>query len=1478
MKALKKIKRGVSPRRKKDDHEHENLGFQFEPELRERFEEYEDEEKEGKNEDEDEDRNEQDERDEQELLQKRNRTEQRSDSIFCIQVVYSINCVQVVYSKVCVQVGDTKKYTSVKESTNCPYYNEYFVFDFHMAPVMLFDKIITLTVMSDRKFLRQGTCIGHFKLDVRTVHDAQDHQFYHKWALLTDPDDTTGGPKGYLKCDISIITKGDAVKIPTKSERDEDDIEGNLLLPVGVRSERQRAKFIIRIYRADGLPRMNSSLVANLKHAFGAPPRDLVDPYVQVSFAGLSGRTSVKKNTYSPVWNEQIVFTEMFPPLCQRIKIQLRESDTVGDTVIATHFIDLSTISNDKDKGFLPTFGPGFINLYGSTRDYSLIDENSTLNDGIGEGVAYRGRLLIAIKTEISDSIDTAPSEVEVEPTHTINEESSDYLRQFEAVYNRREEFFLFSTILEATIIDKRLVDKSIWFEISMGNAGNALDGEIIPGRVDDLDTNHHDDEREDVLRATWNSTTPPTRALSHDRLYYFLPFWDEKPSLYVRTALPDHRRRMYISNVIGKIADKLEENLHEVHLSIDAEHDSAEYKLKDAFDQLYQGCNGFLSLCKTPNTGVSSTGKTRLDKERIALCQSELETIGGQARQWKLGVKKGTIKEKYKGALGFLDRLKKLVEDPQHSLPDVFIWMISGNRRVAYQRIPARNILYSLLDEEKGADCGTVQNLFLRVNPHSSSWKKTSLSSFSPGLDPSTWLAGRRGSGSGGWVIQAKIQIYLWLGLLKHKKCYPSGLPPGFHLTNEILNAEKPALLPPLYIQYSEKHYFQMRANVYQARSLIGSDNSGLSDPFARIIIGEHCRSTQVIDETLSPTWDELLLFPEILVYGRREDIKQNPPQVIIEIYDQDKVGKAEFLGRSIAKPHIHLAEEVEYRPPNLEWCQILRGTEEAGELLAAFELFEISDATNMLPSLPQPKDGPGQATQTGQDMGPILPVPPEIRPTLVKYRFEVLFWGLRDLKRVQFLAVDKPRVDVECGGHVIQSSLILNAKKNPNFSMMVKHIDIELPEQELYCPPLTIRVVDCRSFGRFTLVGTHTSNSIHKFLFTPTPKRPSIDKSQLSIRTQYRDFNLLNGQQNGQSNFNNELLSPMESVNPRENHTILDYGTYLQSTPLSPKKDGGDHSGDIQDEDEESMDWWTKYFASIDSLIEEGKAKHYGEGLAETKLTEEHEDKAKKKSSISALKHVADVAKTWGKFSPRHQTRPEKSKVALLKVFPNELETQSEYEGFSEWLQTFDLYRGKKSEEELEEENRVVGKFKGSIKIYKLPIPRDVFDNALMGGDPQTGFFQGLPSNEPIRVLVRVYIVKAKDLHPMDINGKADPYLVLQLGSKRVSDKENYISKQLNPVFGKCFEIEASFPQDSMLSVQLYDWDLLGSDDLIGETRLDLENRFYSRHRATCGLATKYDPCGYNKWRDPMKPSQILTKLCKEGKIDGPHFSYNR
>ena len=63
----------------------------------------------------------------------------------------------------------------------------------------------------------------------------------------------------------------------------------------------------------------------------------------------------MRKNTSCPVWNEQVVFTEMFPPLCQRVKIQIRDNDAVNDTVIGTHFLDLTTISNDGEKGAFGT-------------------------------------------------------------------------------------------------------------------------------------------------------------------------------------------------------------------------------------------------------------------------------------------------------------------------------------------------------------------------------------------------------------------------------------------------------------------------------------------------------------------------------------------------------------------------------------------------------------------------------------------------------------------------------------------------------------------------------------------------------------------------------------------------------------------------------------------------------------------------------------------------------------------------------------------------------------------------------------------------------------------------------------------------------------------------------------------------------------------------------------------------------------------
>lgn len=66
----------------------------------------------------------------------------------------------------------------------------------------------------------------------------------------------------------------------------EISFQRNLLLPEGVPAERQWARYYLKIYRAEGLPRMNTSIMANVKKAFIGENKDLVDPYVQVQFAG----------------------------------------------------------------------------------------------------------------------------------------------------------------------------------------------------------------------------------------------------------------------------------------------------------------------------------------------------------------------------------------------------------------------------------------------------------------------------------------------------------------------------------------------------------------------------------------------------------------------------------------------------------------------------------------------------------------------------------------------------------------------------------------------------------------------------------------------------------------------------------------------------------------------------------------------------------------------------------------------------------------------------------------------------------------------------------------------------------------------------------------------------------------------------------------------------------------------------------------
>ncbi|XP_063079434.1 otoferlin [Engraulis encrasicolus] len=1418
---------------------------------------------------------------------------------------------------VCVEIGDDKKYTSMKESTNCPYYNEYFVFDFHVPPDVMFDKILKISVIHSKNLLRSGTLVGTFKMDVGTVYSQPDHQFYHKWAMLSDPDDITAGCKGYVKCDIAVVGKGDNIKTPHKANEaeEEDDIEGNLLLPEGVPAERQWARYYVKIYRAEGLPKMNTNIMANVKKALIGENRDLVDPYVQVQFSGQKGKTSVQKSSYEPIWNEQVIFTEMFPPMCKRIKVQIRDSDKVNDVAIGTHFIDLRKIANDGDKGFLPTMGPAWVNMYGSTRNYTLMDEHQDLNDGLGEGVSFRARLLIGVAVEILDttSLDIVSStEVQMEPVSNISESAT----------GKVEEFFLFGAFLEATMIDRKIGDKPISFEVTIGNYGNLIDGVSKPpssGRKRKKDGGTESDEEESELIQQHSSdeeaedngdlvsvsSTPAMKPVITDRNYFSLPYFAKKPCIYIKSWWQDQRRRLYNSNIMDKIADKLEEGLNDVQEMIKTEKAYPERRLRGVLEELSTGCSRYVTLA---NKDQNLPGRTKLDRERLKSCMREMDNLSQQAKAIRSQVKKNTVRDKLKLVHNFLQRLRFLAEEPQHSIPDVFIWMLSNTKRVAYARVPSKDILHSIVGEETGKDCAKVKTVFLR-------------------------LPGKKGFGPAGWTVQAKLEVYLWLGLNKQRKDFLSGLPSGYEENKADKTTGLPSV-PPISLVYSMKQVFQLRAHMYQARSLFAADSSGLSDPFARVFFSTYSQVTEVLSETLCPTWDQLLVFDNVELYGEVGELRDDPPIIVIELYDQDTVGKAEFIGRSFAKPLTKMIDEhygPPRFPPQLEYYQVFRGNCWAGELLAAFELLqvpyddeEIRRALIAVHNFAVPQIKVGAAGKSGlppiigptdSDRGPILPVPLGIRPILSRYRIEVLFWGLRDLKRVNLAQVDRPRVDIECAGRGVQSCLIQNYKKNPNFSTLVKWFEVDLPENELLHPPLNIRVVDCRAFGRYTLVGTHTVTSLRKFLYTPPDKRES------SVSNWGHTASLLNGYTtltNGASRSRSHSRTPSRppgDVTVELEMSVMRMETIVKLDAMSDavvkidmvqneeekekekegkkkKKKKKGEEAEEEELDESTLDWWSKYFASIDTMMVALRAQEAAQAEADEK--EELEIAAEGGAGTLNLK-VDDcslkgprlreksrdrfkVTKDKRKSHPHPADAPDKRlpvkpRVDELMAYNRELE--SEFSNFEDWLHTFSLYRGKAGDDEehhMADDDRIVGRFKGSLCLYKLPLSDEFCREA--GFDPNMGMFQNIPHNDPINVLVRVYVVRATDLHPADINGKADPYIAIKLGKTELKDKENYISKQLNPVFGKSFDIEATFPMESMLTVSVYDWDLVGTDDLIGETRIDLENRYYSKHRATCGVAANYSVHGYNIWRDPQKPTQILAKLCKDGKLDGPHY----
>ena len=86
---------------------------------------------------------------------------------------------------------------------------------------------------------------------------------------------------------------------------------------------------------------------------------------------------------------------------------------------------------------------------------------------------------------------------------------------------------------------------------IFLGNYGNTIDGQALPGEV-------VDEVRKNGENPFIHPLTPPVRPVTNDRQYYHIPWEDSKPCTHIKLTWQDHRRRLYNSNVLLKICERL--------------------------------------------------------------------------------------------------------------------------------------------------------------------------------------------------------------------------------------------------------------------------------------------------------------------------------------------------------------------------------------------------------------------------------------------------------------------------------------------------------------------------------------------------------------------------------------------------------------------------------------------------------------------------------------------------------------------------------------------------------------------------------------------------------------------------------------------------------------------------------------------------------------------------------------------------------
>uniref|UniRef100_A0A1B0CK25 Putative membrane-associated protein fer-1 n=1 Tax=Lutzomyia longipalpis TaxID=7200 RepID=A0A1B0CK25_LUTLO len=208
-------------------------------------------------------------------------------------------------------------------------------------------------------------------------------------------------------------------------------------------------------------------------------------------------------------------------------------------------------------------------------------------------------------------------------------------------------------------------------------------------------------------------------------------------------------------------------------------------------------------------------------------------------------------------------------------------------------------------------------------------------------------------------------------------------------------------------------------------------------------------------------------------------------------------------------------------------------------------------------------------------------------------------------------------------------------------------------------------------------------------------------------------------------------------------------------------------------------------------------------------------------------------------------------------------ELENQPEFENFRDWADVLEMIRTRKRYSE-NTKKRKYCILRGHIGIFKeIDALNEKIDK----------YQQVANHSQELSIVVRVYVVRGINLRSRD--------LFRCIHYNGVGEGANFRSRQFCQESSKSHiwtmsRAQRNIPQDHILKISLKDRDLTEyTDDLIGETLIDLEDRLMTKHKAFLAVAEEYNMFGYNMWRYPKTPLETLLDLCEEHNLPEPIFT---